>query len=80
MDKFYFSDCFLNNKSEFKRKYYNNWYELREYTGFNAMELNNNELIICNSNYTKPFKLSVQNYNILTLVCRSTFGGISYSH
>ena len=75
-NKFHFSDF---SQKEFRRKYNNDWYELREYVGFNDIELIDNELIIT-SNYN--YSLSVpmdyySNYNILRIM--AGIPGLAYS-
>ena len=76
-NKFYFSDFGINQK-EFKRKYNNDWNELREYVGFNDIELVDNELVLINLNY-KPesLKIFTTNYNVLRIM--SGLGGLAYS-
>jgi len=67
-DKFYFSDFGINEK-EFKRKYNNDWDELKEYVGLNDIELIDNELIIINLNYkAEPVKVYAVNYNVLRIM------------
>lgn len=76
-NKFYFSDFGVNQK-EFKRKYNNNWDELREFVGFNDIELLDNELFINNLNYkSESLKLFATNYNVLRIM--SGMGGLAYS-
>ena len=53
-NNFYFSEFSINQK-EFKRTYTNDWNELREYIGFNDIELIDNELVLINLNYKLEF-------------------------
>ena len=74
-NKFHFSDF---SQKEFRRKYNNDWNELRECVGFNDIELINNELIITSS-YTKSLSLPMyhSNYNILRIM--AGMSGLAYS-
>lgn len=46
-NKFYFSD-FANNSIEYKRKYVNDWSDLKEFAELDDIELLDNELTIVN--------------------------------
>ena len=81
--RFAFSDFSVNQK-EFKRKYNNDWNELREYVGLNDLEFIDNELVIINSNY-KPepeiFRIPGTDYfaNYTVLRIMSGMGGLAFS-
>lgn len=76
-NKFYFSDFGFNEK-QFKRKYNNDWSELREFVGFNDIKLIDNELIILNLSFVNDnIKIFATNYNILRIM--AGMGGLAYS-
>lgn len=76
-NKFYFREFGINEK-EIKRKYNNDWNELREYVGFNDIEVVDNELVLINLNYkSESLKVFATNYNILRIM--SGMGGLAYS-
>ena len=71
-NKFYFK----NIKKSITRKYLNNWSELKEFIGYNDIEINNNEIIICEKN--NNVKVYETNYNALKIW--SGMAGIPYSN
>ncbi len=71
-NKFYFK----NIKKSTTRKYLNNWSELKEFIGYNDIEINNNEIIICEKN--NNVKVYETHYNALKIW--SGMAGIPYSN
>jgi hypothetical protein len=83
-NKFYFDDFVNDDKIEYKRKYQNDWSELREFVDLNDIELVDNELVIINMS---EYKMSVYetkhtqakyiaNYNVIRMM--SGMVGIAY--
>ena len=70
-NKFYFK----NIKKSITRKYLNNWSELKEFIGYNDIEIDNNEIIICDG---PKIKVYATNYNALRIM--SGLAGLSYSN
>ncbi len=70
-NKFYFK----NIKESITRKYLNNWSELREFIGYNDIEIDNNEIIICD---VSKIIVYATNYNALRIM--SGMAGIPYSN
>ncbi len=70
---------FTNLSAGYKRKYVNDFNELKEVVGWNDFKLLNNELEI--SNGLKPslknLKVYAQNYNVLRIMCGMP--GLAYS-
>ncbi len=84
-NKFYFDDFDDDDIVEHRRKYQNDWTELREFVGFDDIELVDNELVIINrtgqiqklvSKSLFP-KIYTRNYNILRMM--AGMGGLAYS-
>ncbi len=80
-NKFYFDDFFNDDDVEYKRKYQNDWSELREYVGLNDIELTDNELVIVNKTgltkqHESEMKKYSNSYNILRVM--AGMGGIIY--
>lgn len=71
-NKFYFK----NIKESITRKYLNNWSELREFIGYNDIEIDNNEIIMCKKN--NNVKVYETHYNALKIW--SGMAGIPYSN
>ena len=49
INKMYFEDFYHENKIEYKRKYLNDWSDLRSFVGLDDIDLVNNELIFVNT-------------------------------
>ena len=87
-NKCYFDDFYDDDVVEHKRKYQNDWTELREYVGLNDIELTDNELVIVNmtgliKEHQAKTKLymsnyNTSNYNVLRIF--SGMGGLAYSN
>jgi len=79
-NKFYFDDFLNDDKIEYKRKYQNNWSELRKFVHLNDIELVDNELVIINMPVyieTKHTQAKyIANYNVLRMM--SGMSGIGY--
>lgn len=81
-NKIYFDDFYDDNVVEYKRKYLNDWSELRDFVGLDDIDLEDNELTIVNMpGYIKSkqakFKTYATNYNVLRIM--SGMGGLAYS-
>lgn len=70
---------FTNLSTGYKRKYVNNFDELKEFVGWNDFKLLNNELEISNGlrSSSKNLKVYAQNYNVLRIM--SGMSGLAYS-
>jgi hypothetical protein len=72
---------FTNISTGYKRKYVNDFDELKEVVGWNDFKLLNNELEIINgfkiSSISKNLKVYAQNYNVLRIM--SGMSGLTYS-
>ena len=82
-NKCYFDDFFDDDVVEHKRKYQNDWSELREFVGLDDIELTDNELVIVNmtgliKQHQAKTKLYTSNYNVLRIM--SGMGGLAYSN
>ena len=82
-NKFYFDDFYDEDILEHRRKYQNDWNELREFVDLDDIELDDNELVIINmSQWTKQressIKIYASNYNVLRIM--DGMGGLSYSN
>ncbi len=70
---------FTNLSAGYKRKYVNDFNELKEVVGWNDFKLLNNELEISNGvrPSSKNLKVYAQNYNVLRIMCGMP--GLAYS-
>lgn len=70
---------FTNLSAGYKRKYVNDFNELKEVVGWNDFKLLNNELEISNGvrPSSKNLKVYAQNYNVLRIMCGMS--GLAYS-
>ena len=69
---------FKEGSTEFKRKYINDFTELRDFIGWNNFEMPNNELTIIHPRKLKPnVRVYAQNYNVLRIM--SGMSGLAYS-
>ncbi len=70
---------FTNLSAGYKRKYVNDFDELKEVVGWNDFKLLNNELEISNGlrPSSKNLKVYAQNYNVLRIMCGMP--GLAYS-
>mgnify|MGYP003342447917 FL=1 len=69
---------FKEGSTEFKRKYINDFTELRDFIGWNNFEMPNNELTIIHARKLKPnVRVYAQNYNVLRIM--SGMSGLAYS-
>ncbi len=70
---------FTNLSAGYKRKYVNDFNELKEVVGWNDFKLLNNELEISNGlrSSSKNLKVYAQNYNVLRIM--SGMSGLAYS-
>jgi hypothetical protein len=70
---------FTNLSAGYKRKYVNDFNELKEVVGWNDFKLLNNELEISNGLRTssKNLRVYAQNYNVLRIM--AGLGGLAYS-
>jgi hypothetical protein len=70
---------FTNLSAGYKRKYVNDFIELKEVVGWNNFKLLNNELEISNGlrPSSKNLKVYAQNYNVLRIM--SGMSGLAYS-
>jgi hypothetical protein len=72
---------FTNLSTGYKRKYVNNFDELKEFVGWNDFKLLNNELEISNGlrllSSSKNLRVYAENYNVLRIM--SGLGGLAYS-
>jgi len=68
-NNFYFDD-FSDDAVEHKRKYVNDWSELREFVGLHDTDLVDNELVIVNMTaFAKKCKfIYTENYTILSMM------------
>ena len=78
----YFSDMH-GDTVEHKRKYVNDWSELREFAGLDDIELENNELTILNTlaygiQQFQKMRNRFTDYNILRIM--AGMGGLAYSN
>jgi hypothetical protein len=73
---------FTNLSAGYKRKYVNDFDELKEVVGWNDFKLLNNELEISNGlrllSSSKNLKVYAQNYNVLRIMA-GMGGGLAYS-
>jgi hypothetical protein len=82
-NKFYFEDFYDDGIIEYKRKYVNDWAELRDFVGLYDIDLVDNELTIINMPaYIKykqaKTKIYATNYNVLRIM--SGLGGLAHSN
>ncbi len=82
-NKCYFDDFYDDDVVEHKRKYQNDWTELREYVGLNDIELTDNEFVIVNTRGLIKERLAKMqqyntNYNVLRIM--SGMGGLAFSN
>ncbi len=81
-NKLYFDDFYDDDVVEHKRKYQNDWNELREFVGLDDIELTDNEFVIVNMKGLKErqakMKIYGTNYNVLRIM--SGMGGLAYSN
>lgn len=82
----YFTDFYNDDTIEYKRKYVNDWCELRKFVGLDDIDLENNELTIVNMRgYAKIKKEmqekmneQLQNFNVLRIM--AGMPGLAYSY
>lgn len=82
-NKFYFDDFYDDDVVEHKRKYQNDWTELREFVGLDDIELTDNEFVIVNTRGLIKERLAKMqqyntNYNVLRIM--SGMGGLAFSN
>lgn len=82
INKMYFEDFYHENKIEYKRKYLNDWSDLRSFVGLDDIDLVNNELIFVNTTlYIKSTQSTINIYTSCYDMLNMLGGGmISYSN